>query len=388
MDLVEALRTTGAAREFTSEPVDHSTVAAILDDARYAPSGGNRQGWRVVVVESGINRDRIRDLIRPVWNDYVHSRLAGSVGFNPYLPQPTTPAPEAASDFVESLTHAPVVLAICADMRTLSFMDVDLDRPGIAGGASLYPFCWSILLSARARGLGGVLTTFLARAEPEAKALLHLPDHIAIAAMIVLGHPVKQPTRLKRDPVESFATIDTFDGASLRPANIDGPPADTERALLLEYLDSYRAAVLDKVSGVSAEQLHQRFVRSASTIGSVLKHLAGVEDTWFTERLLGEPIPEPWASAPWDDDADWEFHSAADNSLDELTTLYTTACERSRAAVGRVASLDTTIKQPNSRGEHASLRSVLIHMIEETARHLGHIDILRELADGTTGESR
>jgi len=91
-------------------------------------------------------------------------------------------------------------------------MDKDLDRATITGGASIYPFCWSVLLSARARGLGGVITTFASRVEPTTGALLNLPDNWALAATIFLGYPIKQTTKLARRPVESFTTMDTFDG--------------------------------------------------------------------------------------------------------------------------------------------------------------------------------
>ena len=104
------------------------------------------------------------------------------------------------------------------DLRVLAVMDRDLDRPSLVGGGSIYPFVQNILLAARNQGLGGVLTTFLAAHEPRAAALLGLPADQAIAAMVGLGTPVHQVTRLRRRPVESFATIDTFDGATFAQA--------------------------------------------------------------------------------------------------------------------------------------------------------------------------
>ena len=105
-----------------------------------------------------------------------------------------------------------MVLAVAADLNLIALMDGNLDRPPITGGASIHPFCWSILLAARARGLGGVLTTFLSRAEPAAAAVLGLPPDHALAATIFLGVPTHQNTRLNRNPVESFTTLDRFDG--------------------------------------------------------------------------------------------------------------------------------------------------------------------------------
>ena len=106
--------------------------------------------------------------------------------------------------------------AIAADLSNVAMMDAELDRPPVTGGASIYPFCWNLMLSARAHGLGGVMTTFLSRVEPAAAPALGLPEHHALVTTIFLGHPVHQPTKLKRNPVESFATVDRFDGPVFR----------------------------------------------------------------------------------------------------------------------------------------------------------------------------
>ena len=117
-----------------------------------------------------------------------------------------------------------MVLAVAADLRRIVAADAELDRATVVPGASIYPFCWNVLLAARARGLGGVLTTFLSRAEPQAAPLLRLPDGYALAATIFLGHPVHQPTRLRRNEVATFASVDTFDGPPLQT----GPNADQD----------------------------------------------------------------------------------------------------------------------------------------------------------------
>jgi nitroreductase len=100
-------------------------------------------------------------------------------------------------------------------MRTLAITDIDAEHVSIVGGASIYPFVQNILLAARAEGLGGVLTTFVCRAEAEVREFFRLPPAHTIAALVVLGHPTKHPTKLKRKPVEQFATVDRFDGAPL-----------------------------------------------------------------------------------------------------------------------------------------------------------------------------
>lgn len=214
VDLRQTLRSTGAVRGFTNDPVDRATVAAILDDARFAPSGGNRQPWRVALVEDRAIRRRMGELMRPIWNEYVG---ANAVGSNPFTFGRSIDAPpvEAPNDLIDGIEDVPVVLAVAADLHRIAIMDGNADRPPVVGGASIYPFCWSILLAARARGLGGVLTTFLSRAEAEAGPLLGLPADHALVATIFLGVPTHQNTKLRRNPVNSFASVDRFDGDSL-----------------------------------------------------------------------------------------------------------------------------------------------------------------------------
>ena len=94
----------------------------------------------------------------------------------------------------------------------LAAIDRDADRYTFAGGASIYPFAWNVLLAARNEGLGGVITTIAIRDEARVKAVLRATDPLALAAIIALGYPVKRPTRLRREPVSSFVTVDSIDG--------------------------------------------------------------------------------------------------------------------------------------------------------------------------------
>lgn len=211
----EVLRTTGAARRFTAERVDHETIHEILDTARFAPSGGNRQPWRVAIVEDPDLRTQLAALMQPVWDEYMSAARAGTRAFNPIAYEPPEHIEHTPYELLDSILQIPVVLVIAVDLRELAITDQDLPRASVVGGGSIYPFCWSILLAARARGLGGVLTTFLSRAESAAADALHLPEHHALAATIFLGVPERQPRRLNRRPVEEFATRDRFDGPAL-----------------------------------------------------------------------------------------------------------------------------------------------------------------------------
>jgi nitroreductase len=215
MELISALRATGAVRSFTDQSVSDETIAEILDTARFAPSGGNRQPWRVAVVRDRALRASLAELMKPTWNEYIAARHAGERPFNPVDYRAPTVIEPAPNELLDHLVDAPAVLVVAADLAQLAAMDLDGDQMPIVGGASVYPFCWSILLAAHHHGLGGVLTTFLARSQRSAAGLLDLPSHHAIAAMLVLGHPESRPTRLGRRAVEDFASIDRFSGPPL-----------------------------------------------------------------------------------------------------------------------------------------------------------------------------
>jgi nitroreductase len=228
MDLVDALRTTGAVREFAPDPVPDETVARLLDIARFAPSGGNRQAWRVVVLGDRDLRRGLRDIYLKGWYQYLAMGAAGLVPWAPVTdrdaennalasaPALAEAAAERPGGFAEHLDEVPVLLVLLADLRALAAVDRDLDRYTFVGGASVYPFAWSILLAARTLGLAGVMTTVAVRHEDEVRTLLGVPDDVAVAAVLALGHPAhRPPTKLRRTPVSRFATLDRFDGPAL-----------------------------------------------------------------------------------------------------------------------------------------------------------------------------
>lgn len=216
MELYDVMRTTFAAREYTGEPLSDEVLQRILDNARFAPSGGNRQGGRVIVVRDADTRERMAQLMAPAVQRYVAQVDAGENPWNSIVPSRLTEAQirdtEVSARMSDPLRQASVVLVVCVDLRVVASMDQYLDRVGITSGASVYPLAWNILLAARNEGFGGVLTTFLTAAEPQARRLLELPDAIAIAAVLPLGKPRTQLTRLKRKPVHEFAVHERWGG--------------------------------------------------------------------------------------------------------------------------------------------------------------------------------
>lgn len=218
MNIHDVMRTTFAAREFTSDPVSDETLERILDNARFAPSGGNRQGWRVIVVRDQKRRAALVPLIEPTMRRYRAQVRAGENPFNTVVPSAVS-REEAAAEIlpegsIESLVSAPVLLIVLVDLSVVASMDSDLDRVGVVSGASIYPFVWNVLLCARNEGLGGVLTTFLAASETQVRAMFDIPENYAVCAMLPIGKPVKQLTRLRRNPVAAFTTVDSFGGTT------------------------------------------------------------------------------------------------------------------------------------------------------------------------------
>ncbi|MGV8967894.1 MAG: DinB family protein [Cellulomonas sp.] len=167
---------------------------------------------------------------------------------------------------------------------------------------------------------------------------------------------------------------------------IDPDPRGAEPLLLGQYLDYQRETMLLKFDGLNGEQLVQKLPPSDLTLGGLLYHLALVEESWLEVRFLGRPERAPWVGVDWDNDPNWEFRTAAELRPEQLRQRYLEACDRSRQVVSDATSLDQQSVRPLRDGTSFSLRWVLLHLIEETARHAGHADLLREAIDGAVGE--
>jgi uncharacterized damage-inducible protein DinB len=167
------------------------------------------------------------------------------------------------------------------------------------------------------------------------------------------------------------------------------PAAGNETDTLLGSLERQRATLAWKCGGLDAAGLQARVAASSITLGGLLKHMANVEDDYFSGRLLGRDPPPPWDAVDWDADPDWDWHSAAEDTPEQLMSLWQDAVARSRAAVTQALAdggLDQLARRTWPDGRAPSLRRILIDLIEEYARHVGHADLIRESVDGLVGE--
>lgn len=217
MDLYDVMRTTFAARDFTGDPLPDTTLFRILDNARFAPSGGNRQGWHVIVIRERTTREALAALTIPAAKRYVAQLQAGENPWNTIDPTlvdaATIEQTSVPARLTEPFVQAAVVLVVCVDLKVVASTDQDVERIGVVSGASIYPFAWNILLAARHEGYGGTITTLTVAQEPQLQELLGIPPHVAVCAVIPLGKPLKPLGKLTRKSVPAFARYERWDGA-------------------------------------------------------------------------------------------------------------------------------------------------------------------------------
>jgi nitroreductase len=238
MDLLEVMTTTPATREFTDEPMSDTDLYAILDHARFAPNGGNRQSWHVTVIRDPGRKQQLSTLWELAQREDQAFYAAGLVPFvasEAYWRNPPGGPSVQPIDLDEarrtvpqvlrgtsprSIVTAAVILVISVDLAKMTAMDSGLGRLSIAAGGSVYPFAHNILLAARNAGYGGVMTTVLVRQETAVKEMLGIPSEHALACTLPLGRPARSVTRLSRSPVEDFTTLESFEGpAFARPVS-------------------------------------------------------------------------------------------------------------------------------------------------------------------------
>jgi nitroreductase len=210
MEVSEAMQTNGSCRYFTDAPIPDDTLMRVLDAARYAPQGGNRQPVRLLVVRDPEVKRQLKDWYLGPWNAYMAAAKEGMIGIgSDEMPRLL----KDADHFANHLHECPALIVVCAVLEDIHPTDTELDRPTVVYGASIYPGVQNLILKARDEGLGTTLTTLLCYSEPQMKELLGIPDGVATAAVVAIGWPAKPfPKKLDRKPIESMVYFDRWQG--------------------------------------------------------------------------------------------------------------------------------------------------------------------------------
>ena len=211
MNLMEAMSTLRAVRRLKPDPIPEEVLDRVLQAAAWAPTGGNAQPWRIVLVRDAAKKKRLGELYAEQWDIFAKGYQANVDG----LPEADKAQEQrnlnAGNYLAEHFHEAPVIAIFCFNPKMMAITDIKLDRVSVVGGGSVYTAVQNLLLSARAEGLGCVLTTLLCICEPEVRALLDIPEPWGTAAAIPLGYPVgKGHGPIRRRSTDSLVFEDTF----------------------------------------------------------------------------------------------------------------------------------------------------------------------------------
>jgi nitroreductase len=209
--LYEAMGTCRAVRRLRPDPIPDDVLRRVLEAATWAPSGGNVQPWRIVAVKDPEKRRRLGELYEKVWTAYAAQSRA-AIGELDEAARAGAERMLAAGDYLaEHFAETPVVLVFCFNPERMAITDLQLDRPSVVGGASVYPSVQNLLLACRAEGLGCVLTTLLCVTEPVVRELLGIPAPWATCAAVPIGYPVlRGHGPIRRRSVEQMTYLDTW----------------------------------------------------------------------------------------------------------------------------------------------------------------------------------
>jgi nitroreductase len=208
MDLIDAIMTTGACRYFKPDPVPVELLERLFDAARYGPQGGNRQPVRYVVVRDPTIKKQLGKWYLEIWKSVIERAARGEYRTGIGARSRTL---GAATHMANHFAEVPVLVVVCAVLDDLARTDAALDRPGVVGGASIYPSVQNLLLAARNEGLGATITTLLCAVEPQVKELLGIPEGLITCATIPIGYPGRPlPKKLTRGPVAEMVFADRY----------------------------------------------------------------------------------------------------------------------------------------------------------------------------------
>ena len=207
----ETISTLRAVRKLKPDPIPNETLVKVLQAATFAPSGGNRQPWRIIAVADSDKKKTLADLYKPLWYEYRKGYEKGGDKHNPETISKEERSLIAGDYLADHFADSPVICVFCFHPGLMAITDSGQPRPSVVGGGSVYPAVQNLLLAARKEGLGCVLTTLLCIAEPAVKELLSIPDKWWTAAFIPLGYPVsKGHGPVNRRPIESMVYSDSF----------------------------------------------------------------------------------------------------------------------------------------------------------------------------------
>jgi nitroreductase len=209
-DLYALLSTTRSIRRISDAPVSEEVLLRIMQAAVWAPSGGNRQPWRIIAVRDRVIKEKIGRLYAAEWEQYVEYNVAKFDGHPPAVVAQVREAYSGGTRLAETLADVPVLAMFVHDPSALYVTDADLGRHPVVGGASLYPAVQNFLLAARAEGLGGVLTTLVCNRETELRDILKFPTGWGVHAMVPLGYPKGNHGPISRASVEEMTSIDQW----------------------------------------------------------------------------------------------------------------------------------------------------------------------------------
>ncbi|MGO9450340.1 MAG: nitroreductase family protein [Candidatus Binataceae bacterium] len=213
MGIYEAMKTLRAVRRLKPDPIPDEVLHRVLEAATWAPTGGNRQPWRIVLVKDRAKKQRLGELYTQRWTAYVaQSRKAIPEGMPPEARARMERTLKSGDYLAAHFGETPAIAMFCFNPRQMAITDAKQNRPSVVGGGSVYPSVENLLLACRAEGLGCVLTTLLCEFEPEVRALLSIPDPWYTAAAIPIGYPVgKGHGPVNREPVENVVFLDSWD---------------------------------------------------------------------------------------------------------------------------------------------------------------------------------
>lgn len=212
IDLYEAMSTLRAVRKLQPDPIPSDVLERVLQAACWAPTGGNQQPWKVIVVTDPAKKAGLQEIYRPEWQRYVAGFMQRLEGQPDEVVEPWKRVAAAGDHLADHLHEAPAILLFCANPAAMAITDAKLDRVSIVGGGSVYPAVQNAMLACVAEGLGCTLTTLHCLREDEVKELLGIPDSWATAAMVPIGYPVgRGHGPITRKGPGDMAASDTFD---------------------------------------------------------------------------------------------------------------------------------------------------------------------------------